>query len=490
MESTNKPDDLIKETTENDSGPYYTQANQLKRLAKVVESGLGFSPVFSMFYDASYRDLMISKVQNIYAGSSVVLEANFVEYPDMNTFVKAMIEYSKKYKLIQVTNLENWLFPRFLGGLISELNMYKPYLTEHCKTTVVWWLAEKDLINLETNAQDIWSIKAGLLGFELDHTSVIDENPQPTNKETQLIENKHKRINEIETILAAAPTDVESIVRSYLLFELGELYYYIDKVPQATNSFEKSLAFAEINSYKVFKSSVCHNIGIIYKELKEYELSKEFFYKTLTISEELGDKSGIISALHYLSRLHQEEEEYDIAKELVQRSLHIHEELGKKLGIASCAHRLGILHQILDEYELAKAFLYKSLALYKELDNKVGIASSFNYLGRVYHAEDKHDIAKEFFYESLVLYEELDSKDDIALVSCQLGNIYVSENDYFNTIKHYSRSLQIFKYFKYPYLKMINEMMELIKVIIGEEKFNEYQKEAEKTFSNNDGKIS
>ena len=106
-----------------------------------------------------------------------------------------------------------------------------------------------------------------------------------------------------------------------------------------------------------------------------------------------------------------------------------------------------------------------------------------HYLGIIHQERGEYDKAKEQFIKSLEIKKELSDKAGIAITLDQLGSLYDKTEDYLNAIKCYLISVRLFEYLKSSYVKAVNENLDIVKQKIGDAKFNEYIKEAERTLS-------
>ncbi len=118
---------------------------------------------------------------------------------------------------------------------------------------------------------------------------------------------------------------------SYMLNELGVLYFGWGKPEQALEYFQKAVAIdEELNDIRG-KATMLNNIGALYRDWSKPEQALEYFQKALAIAEELNDIQGKATRLNNIGALYRDWGKPEQALEYFQKALAIDEELNDML---------------------------------------------------------------------------------------------------------------------------------------------------------------
>lgn len=155
-----------------------------------------------------------------------------------------------------------------------------------------------------------------------------------------------------------------------VLYEIGTIFYYQDKFPEALTYYKKSLVLCEQLKNNQLISTCLGAMGSCYGQLGEIEQSLHYNQRYLALAQQVNYQPGIAYGLHNIASNYVSQTKYGIAMQTLERSLSLKKELNDKWGMISGLELIAEIYTNQHQLDLALTTLDKALAIALEINAK------------------------------------------------------------------------------------------------------------------------
>jgi tetratricopeptide (TPR) repeat protein len=213
------------------------------------------------------------------------------------------------------------------------------------------------------------------------------------------------------------------------LEQLGDVCYWIDDYPQATQRYEAALPIYREIGARLGEANCIKSLGDVHVQLAEYALARQRYEAALPIYREIGDRLGEANCIKSLGDVHVQLAEYALARGRYEAALPIYREIGARLGEANCISSLGDVHVRLAEYALARQRYEAALPIYREIGDRLGEANTITAFGDLALAEEDHTTAQEKFEQARSIYREIGERHWRTYIAPRLARALLALNE-------------------------------------------------------------
>src|SRR6266545_500655 len=244
---------------------------------------------------------------------------------------------------------------------------------------------------------------------------------------------------------------------------LAKTYYNIGRTRSGLNQLSKAVEAYE-TSKTVFEqaglqrdlSYVLADLGRLYFILEDYQKAKSYSEQSLAQADTTGvavspgtppDEYTRATALATLADLHLRDGDYDQAVQKLRTSLALHQQLNRVNPryislVADDFQTLGRVYTASGDYTQALFHLNEALKIVKTLSDPDGLASLLNSIGVLYLEQEDYPQAKNNLDASLQIYLSINKQKEAAKVLLNLGVIEQRQSNYDQALSLFRRSLE------------------------------------------------
>lgn len=244
---------------------------------------------------------------------------------------------------------------------------------------------------------------------------------------------------------------------------LAKTYYNIGRTRSGLNQLSKAVEAYE-TSRTIFEQAGLHrdlsyilaDLGRLYFILEDYQKAKSYSEQSLAQTDTTGvaaspgtppDEYTKATALATLADLHLRDGDYDQAVQKLRTSLALHQQLNRvnpryNSLVADDFQTLGRVYTASGDYTQALFHLNEALKIVKTLSDPDGMASLLNSIGVLYLEQEDYPQAKNNLDASLQIYLSINKQKEAAKVLLNLGVIEQRQSNYDQALSLFRRSLE------------------------------------------------
>ncbi len=400
--------DYKTETLALDLKPHHNA--EFDRLFKLIKNPAGFRLIILQFNDPAYRDALIRKIGQLNS-QSAVLSLTLEKFPTFQSFEKGLKYLAGHSPLINLVNLENWLFPEGTKSMVVGFNYHRESIAKDCPIQLFLWMTETDIKTFAIDAPDMWAWRSAVLDFSVEKAGPVHEPVRETGlMEGMPLKARIKRINEIKEFLDDKPEDLSASLHSGLLNELGLLFNSLGKYEEALKYYQDSLEICKEVGDRQGEGATLNNIGLIYQFWGKYKEALKRYQESLEIRNEIGDRQGEGTTLNNIGFVYQIWGKCEEALKYCKESLEISKEIGDRQGERTTLNNIGFVYQIWGKYEEALKHYQDSLEIKKEIGVRKGEGTTLWNMGQLLIDKDR-DRAIAYLEEAVEIEKELRHPD-------------------------------------------------------------------------------
>jgi tetratricopeptide (TPR) repeat protein len=313
-----------------------------------------------------------------------------IENEDNSDITTRLSEYSSNENTVFFISGLRWGCNKG-SNLYLDLNNQREFFVEN-RVRLVFWLTEKEVIDLANHAPDFWAFRHRVIEFidsprpEQILQSAAEATWQGTGEYTDPVEDIDAKISFRESLLTNLPIGNES---------------------------------ASVNG------SLLLTLGILHWRKGDYEKASEFLKTALEIAISIKDKWFAAECFNAIALVKTGLGRTDEAIEAYQRAIHL------APNQIFPWNNLGILFSKLERNEDAV------VAFKKAIENKPGDAVSWNGLGEVYLKLDRTDDAIRAYLKAI------EFAPNFAAAWCGLGSAFTSAKKTEYAVKAYQKAFSL-----------------------------------------------
>ncbi len=234
------------------------------------------------------------------------------------------------------------------------------------------------------------------------------------------------------------------------LTNLGLVYFWQARYPQAAEHHQQALALCREIGDRAGEADALTRLGLVYQQQGSDQQATEHHQQALALFRELGHRDGEANVLDDIGVAYWHQGRYGQAAEHLEHALVLFRELGHRVGEAHALGYLGLVHQRLGHYGPAAEHLEHGLALFREINHRIGEARTLAILGDVYQHQGRYGQAAEHLEQALALFRELGDRVGEADALAVLGDAYQRQGRYGQADEHQQQALALYREIGHP----------------------------------------
>src|SRR5215831_9694714 len=254
--------------------------------------------------------------------------------------------------------------------------------------------------------------------------------------------------------VATRINDKQLLARTY--YDLGRSYSGSNQLKEATAAYETSREFFEQLGRSHDLTYVLADLGLLYFIQENYDKAASYSERSLRVAETAGqapsgswpDDFGRATALATLAEIDLRVGDHEQSVQKFRRSLSLYQQLNRDGSrydnyIAGELQALGRVYTASGDYQQSLVYLNEALTIVKRLGDPDSTANLLNSIGVLYLEQEDYAQAKNTFENSLQLYLTINNKREGATVLLNLGVIEQRQSNYDQALSLFSRSLEM-----------------------------------------------
>lgn len=267
----------------------------------------------------------------------------------------------------------------------------------------------------------------------------------------------------------------EGQLQAKINYQLGNLYYSLQRFPKAEASYNEALKIFHIleesnpNLYQDQIADVYNKLGSLYKKSKRLYEAEDFYNRALNTRLKLVEKYRQTFLPHLawtygnLGLLYRAKKSYKMSENSFKKALELRKELALTdrndylADLAWTWGNLGILYEDIRKEGIAQEKFLEALKIREELAERdpdtylSDLAWIQTRLGIIYKKQQKYDLAKQMLLKALEIYDDLSSQNldqllyNKAWTWDQLGLLYINLKELDESERLFKESLKIKK---------------------------------------------
>jgi CHAT domain-containing protein len=239
-------------------------------------------------------------------------------------------------------------------------------------------------------------------------------------------------------------------------YNIGRTYSGLNQLSKAVEAYEKSRRVFEQEGSQRDLSYILADLGRLYFILEDYQKAKSYSEQSLVHTDTAGVAASPgtppveytkATALATLADLHLRDGNYDQAVQKLRTSLTLHQQLNRVNArynslVADDFQTLGRVYTTSGDYPQALFNLNEALKVVKTLSDPDAMASLLNSIGVLYLEQEDYPQAKNNLDASLQIYVSINKQKEAAKVLLNLGVIEQRQANYDQALTLFRRSLQ------------------------------------------------
>jgi tetratricopeptide (TPR) repeat protein len=229
------------------------------------------------------------------------------------------------------------------------------------------------------------------------------------------------------------------------LEKLGEVFYWINKYPEATRRYEAALPLYREIGARLGEANCIQSLGDVHVALSELPQARARYEAALPLYREIGARLGEANCIRSLGDVHVALSELPQARARYEAALPLYREIGARLGEANCIRSLGDVHGALSELPQARARYEAALPLYREIGDRLGEANCIKRLGDVHVRLSELKDARARYEQALPIYREIGDRLGEANCIQSLGDVHEALSELKDARARYEQALPIYR---------------------------------------------
>lgn len=230
-------------------------------------------------------------------------------------------------------------------------------------------------------------------------------------------------------------------------YQLGYVYYSLNRFDEAIKHFENSLQLAIKTSNREGEAMALNRLGNVFQLKTNYLQALDYYLSALDINKRIGNQAEVARTLGNLANVYSVIGQYQRSIEHFLEALNIHESMGEREGLAWTSLGIARLFKRLELLDKAMQYTESALVYYREIEHQtgktVGVTLCLNELAGIYHKMGNFERAMEYNRMVLEINEKNGNIHGQASNHLTLGVIYLEKNNYDLAHKHLLNALAL-----------------------------------------------
>lgn len=232
--------------------------------------------------------------------------------------------------------------------------------------------------------------------------------------------------------------------RAMLHYSIGDTYFRMGDIANATEALQTSLALAVQDGTSDLPSQILTLLGEITFRGGDFDEAKGYLDQALAHARERDDESAMSNALRQLGAIASFKGDYDEAAPLLLEALTRYEALNNPIGIVRCLNALGVMAGVQGRYDEASDYMQKTFRIAHEVGDRSREGTILLNLGEIARKKGDLATARRYYEDSLAINREIDDQLAIAVILTNLGMVAVATQDLVNAEKYLRDGLRLF----------------------------------------------
>jgi tetratricopeptide (TPR) repeat protein/transcriptional regulator with XRE-family HTH domain len=296
---------------------------------------------------------------------------------------------------------------------------------------------------------------------------------------------KEKALGYLEEALRISRGAGDQEVEAMTLNNIGSVLDDLGRREEALTYYQQALQMSREMGDRKGESVALNNIGFASNQLGRREETLVYYQEALHIRKEIADRMGEGTLLNNLGKIYTDLGRTEEAYTCYEQALDISREIGHRAGEATALHNLGFLYQQREQYDLAQANLEEALRLRREIGDRGGEGITLNNLGGVYMELGDEGKAWTFYEQALEISREVGDRNGQGLALWNMSLFYFRQHLYHIGLACLVVAKEIFEEIHAPECEEVQQWIDGIRVLFGDEQFSLLMTWIEQTFEEN-----
>ncbi len=402
-----------------------------QRLVKTLRHGSRFQLLFAEFTEATYRDVLIQKIDQVLADLDLQVarielsQSSFADFAALETELR---QIAAARDAIHLTGVDGW----FDEDRWRDFNIRREAIAGAARVRLVIWLGPESTTHVIALAPDLWAWRDGVYAFASMPTAVREPlQPQGGPVDPRTLAERSRRIAVLRESLAAKPPPDDEIL-GMLWGELAGLLESIGDLDEALRIYrEEELPVYERLGDVWARAVTLGKIADVLQARGEYDEALRIRQEEqLPVYERLGDVRSRTVTLGQIADVLQARGQYDAALRIYREVLPAFERLGDVRLRAVTLGKIADVLQARGQYDEAlRIRREEELPAFERLGDVRERAVTLGKIADVLQARGEYDEALRIRREEeLPVYERLQSARDLLVCRANIGLTYLRRN--------------------------------------------------------------
>ncbi|MFL5763137.1 MAG: tetratricopeptide repeat protein [Bacteroidia bacterium] len=253
-----------------------------------------------------------------------------------------------------------------------------------------------------------------------------------------IIQSEYVTADSLLELALASATEKDFVAgQMKVLINIGVLYWYQDKYPQALDYYFKALRIAEKNNNKNNIGRCLANIGLVYSSQGDKAKALEYYQKALNLKVEINDRKASTIILGNIGDIYKSGGDYIKALEYFRQAEKISAELNEEGLVGYFQSCAGSAYELKGDKENALLSYTSSLGIAEKISDRVMISADHINLGGLLLGEKKFDDAETHLKKGLDIATEINDLNSKRDAFGKLSELYRTQNKWQLALDNY-----------------------------------------------------
>ena len=246
----------------------------------------------------------------------------------------------------------------------------------------------------------------------------------------------------------------ENISTARAYYQLGAVYFKLDKFEQSQQYFKKDLKIklALFGSQHQHIAITYNSIGATYLKQSKINAALSYYEQAIGVMESLGNKNVEVfgSLYNNIGLIYNKKGDYDLALDYFHKSLNIKKTAFEDVNhpnFASNYSNMGKSYYYKGEYNRAVGYYKNALKIYESAygTNHTRVAHAYNSIGIFYQEQELYDEAQQNFEKALRIWQVAEGNSELncAYAYGNIGELFNDRKQYKLGMEYLKKSLKI-----------------------------------------------
>jgi len=243
------------------------------------------------------------------------------------------------------------------------------------------------------------------------------------------------------TALSGGPSSIGA--QSFVLYNIGLLYYNFSGFTQAMNYWQRALLLRQKLNDPTGLAESWKSLGMVHKAFGRMDSARYYFSKVYTVAKQ--EENPELKIFYFLNTGEIWFQQGDIKNAVIAyaKALELLEKHDYKSYHALVLKKVGEVYEAQGSYQRAVEYFLNALRINEQLQNKQEEGWTLGLIGRMYMHQGLDMVANQYAKHALSNLTEIHDKAGIAFAHTILGLIAFHQRDFNKALDHYKVALQL-----------------------------------------------